>query len=193
MEKKGYIYITGTGTDPGLLDNLNDPIFGDDPSLGACMPNIRRFVRKGDAIFVVSGSAVGVQQYVVGVMEVAEKITALEAFNRFPQHRLRIGDDNLLKGNIIVSPDGTQHPLDRHKAETFDERVKNYIVGTNAIALETPEEVGLGRQQSLVKLGDIFGKPGNRAIDIFGRWAKLDGDQVKNLVAWLEGIKRDAA
>jgi hypothetical protein len=157
------------------------------------MPNIRRFVRKGDQIFVVSGSAVGVQQYVVGTMEVADKITALEAYERFPQHRLRVDEHNRLVGNVIVNPDGTQHPLDRHDQETFENRVKNYIVGTNAISLDSPDEVELGRRRSLVKLGDVFGKRANRAIDIFGRWGKLDEEQVKDLVAWLEGIKRDAA
>jgi hypothetical protein len=190
---KGYIYITGTGTDPGLKNNLNDPVFGEDPTLGACMPNIRRVVQKGDFIFVVSGSAPGVQQYVVGAMEVADKITALQAYDRFPQHRLRIGNDNRLQGNVIVSEDGTQHPLDRHQAATFANRVKNYIVGTNAISLETPAEVAAGRLRSLEKLGDIFGKRGNRAIDIFGRWGRLEERQIKDLLAWLEGIKRDAA
>jgi hypothetical protein len=191
--KKGYIYITGTGADPGLHDNLNDPIFGDDPTLGACMPNIRRFVRKGDQIFVVSGSALGVQQYVVGTMEVGDKITALEAYERFPQYRLRRDANGRVVGNVIVNPDGTQHALDRHDQETFQNRVKDYIVGTNAISLESPAEVELGRKRSLAKLGDVFGKRANRAIDIFGRWGKLNEDQIKELVAWLEGIKRDAA
>lgn len=190
---KGYIYITSTGADPGLKNNLNDPIFGDDPTLGACMPNIRRLVTKGDRIFVVSGSAVGVQQYVVGTMEVADKITALEAYERFPHHRLRRDNDNQLRGNVIVDADGDQHPLDRHDPNTFHNRIKDYIVGTNAVSLDSPAEVALGRQRSLVKLGDVFGKHANRAIDIFGRWGKLDEDQIKDLVAWLEGIKRDAA
>ena len=190
---KGYIYITGTGTDPGLHNNLNDPIFGEDPSLGACMPNIRRLVDIGDYIFVVSGSAAGVQQYVVGGMAVADRISALEAYDRFPANRLSIGADGLLRGNVIVDAKGRQHSLDRHDPDTFENRVKNFIVGTKAISLSSPKEVDLGRQQSLDKLGDVFGKRGNRAVDIFGRWSKLDGDQVTDMVRWLEGIKRSAA
>jgi hypothetical protein len=190
---KGYIYITGTGADPGLKNNLNDPIFGKDPSLGACMPNIRRCVEKGDYIFVVSGSAAGVQQYVVGGMEVADRISALDAYKRFPQNRLKIGADGLLKGNVIVDAGGKQHTLDRHDPATFENRVKNFIVGTKAISLDTPAEVELGRQQSLSKLGEMFDKPGNRAVDIFGRWSKLDAAQVNDVVSWLENIKRVAA
>ncbi len=190
---KGYIYITGTGTDPGLRNNLNDPIFGKDPSLGACMPNIRRFVEKGDYIFVVSGSATGVQQYVVGGMEVADRISASDAYQRFPQNRLHVGSDGLLKGNVIVDAKGNQHSLDRHDPATFENRVKNFIVGTKAVSLDTPREVEIGRQQSLNKLGEMFGKPGNRAVDIFGRWSKLDATQVHDVVNWLENIKRVAA
>lgn len=190
---KGYIYITGTGTDPGLYNNLNDPIFGADPSLGACMPNIRRLVEKGDYIFVVSGSAAGVQQYVVGGMQVADRITALEAYNRFPQNRLAVGPDGLLKGNIIVDANGNQHALDRHSSDTFENRIKNFVVGTKAVSLDSPKEIELGRRQSLDKLGDVFGKRGNRAIDIFGRWSKLEEAQVKDVVGWLEGVKRSAA
>ncbi len=190
---KGYIYITGTGTDPGLYNNLNDPIFGADASLGACMPNIRRLVEKGDYIFVVSGSAAGVQQYVVGGMQVADRISALEAYNRFPQNRLKVGQDGLLKGNVIVDANGKQHALDEHSSDTFENRIKNFIVGTKAVSLDTPKEVELGRRQSLDKLSDLFGKRGNRAVDIFGRWSRLDEAQVKDVVGWLEGVKRSAA
>jgi hypothetical protein len=157
------------------------------------MPNIRRMVEKGDYIFVVSGSAAGVQQYVVGGMQVAERISALEAYNRFPQNRLAIGKDGLLKGNIIIDADGKQHPLDGHPAETFENRIKNFIVGTKAISLDTPREVELGRRHTLDKLGDVFGKRGNRPVDILGRWSKLNEAQVKEVVGWHEGIKRSAA
>ncbi|WP_257555738.1 hypothetical protein [Sphingobium sp. CFD-2] len=190
---KGYIYITSTGADPAFKNNLNDPIFGDDPSLGACMPNIRRFVEKGDYIFVVSGSTVGVQQYIIGGMQVAEKIPMIEAYKRFPKNRLRLGNDGLVKGNIIIDEFGKQHNLDTHAPETFENRVKNFIVGSNAVSLESKREVEIGRSQSLNKLGDVFGKRGNRPIDIFGRWSKLNDGQVKDVVGWLEGVKRAAA
>lgn len=189
---KGYIYITGTGADPGLHNNLDDPLFGDPPTLGACMTNIREFVDPGDYIFVVSGKARNVQQYIIGGMQVAEKIDALAAYGRFPQNRLRMGDDGLVKGNIIVDADGVQHPLDHHSADTFDKRIRNYIVGDKAAALVTPTEVDLGREQSLRKLSEMFERPGNRAIDIIGRHRRLDGDQVLGLMEWLRGIKAAA-
>src|SRR5579859_1235845 len=71
---KGYIYISGTGTDPSAHKNMNDPIlFSKTPTLGGCMPNIRRVVLPGDFIFVVSGMVSAIQQYVVGGMKVAEQ------------------------------------------------------------------------------------------------------------------------
>lgn len=189
---KGYIYITGTGADPGLHNNLDDPLFGDPPTLGACMTNIREFVDPGDYIFVVSGKTPNVQQYIIGGMRVAEKIDALAAHGRFPQNRLRIGEDGLVKGNIIVDEGGRQHPLDHHSAETFEKRIRNYIVGDQAAALVTPAEVELGRERSLRKLSEMFERRGNRAIDIIGRHRRLDEDRVNGLMDWLRGIKAAA-
>lgn len=189
---KGYIYITGTGADPGLHNNLDDPLFGDPPTLGACMTNIREFVDPGDYIFVVSGKTPSVQQYIIGGMRVAEKIDALAAHGRFPQNRLHIGDDGLVKGNIIVDERGKQHPLDHHEPETFEKRIRNYIVGDQSAALLTPAEVELGREQSLRKLSEMFERQGNRAIDIIGRHRRLDENRVNGLMDWLRGIKAAA-
>jgi hypothetical protein len=187
---KGYIYITGTGTDPFARGNLNDPLlFTRTPTLGACMPNIRRLVLPGDFVFVVSGKVPGVQQYVVGGMRVEEKITALAAFRRFPDNRLHRNANGLVWGNVVVDSKGRQHPLDHHPSQTFSERVKNFIVGSNPVALETPEEVAVGRDQTLPKLSRLLGKKGNRVIDVMSRWSKLDEAQVRELIAWLEGIK----
>lgn len=156
------------------------------------MPNIRRFVVPGDFIFVVSGKTPSVQQYVVGGLRVADKLDALAAYGRFPANRLHIGEDGLLKGNVIVNPDGTQHALDTHHADSFENRIKNFIVGTDAVALETPREVELGRELTLAKLSDLCGRQGNRAIDIMGRMKKLDDGQVRGMVDWLQGIKAAA-
>lgn len=189
---KGYIYISGGGADPGRFGNLNDPLFGRPPTLGACMPNIRRAVSLGDFIFVVSGKTAGVQQYVVGGFEVAEKITALAAYDRLPANRLRIDEQGNRQGNIIILPDGSQNPQDDHAADTFESRIQNYIIGKNPVQLETPLEVARGRDETLVKLSSILDKPrANRVIDVMGRWAKLDEPQVINMVRWLEGIKAD--
>lgn len=189
---KGYIYITGTGADPGLYNNLDDPLFGDPPTLGACMTNIRQFVEPGDYIFVVSGSVPAAQQYIIGGMRVAEKIDHLAAHGRFPQNRLRQDANGLVRGNIIVDPDGKQHPLDHHKPDTFDQRIKNFIVGDESAALQTQREVEIGRERTLRKLSDMFNTAGNRPIDIMGRTRKLDEQQVLGLMDWLRGIKSEA-
>lgn len=189
---KGYIYITGTGADPGLHNNLDDPLFGEPPTLGACMTNIRQFVDPGDYIFVVSGSVPAAAPYIIGGLRVAEKIDHLAAYGRFPQNRLHRDQDGFVRGNIIVQPNGKQHPLDHHKPKTFDDRIKNFIVGDEAAALQTQREVELGRERTLRKLSDMFDKPGNRAIDIMGRMRRLDEPQVHGLMDWLRGIKSDA-
>jgi hypothetical protein len=157
------------------------------------MPNIRRLVERGDFIFVVSGKVPGVQQYVVGGMRVEEKIDALAAYRRFPDNRLKRGTDGLILGNVIVTARGAQHPLDHHPSDTFAERVKNFVVGAEPVALETEREVSLGRDQTLGKLSTIFGKRGNRVIDVISRWSKLDEVQIQELLAWLQGIKATAA
>ena len=59
------------------------------PSLGACRPDIRENnSKKGDHIFVVSGKVPNVDQFVIGGFEIEEKIGDLEAFERFPEQRL---------------------------------------------------------------------------------------------------------
>ena len=191
---KGYVYISGTGTDPGARGNMNDPmLFSKTPTLGACMPNIRRVVLPGDFIFVVSGKVPAIQQYVVGGMEVVEQIDALAAYERFPENRLQTGPTGLLEGNVMVDADGNQHPLDRHSSETFEARIKNFIVGTNPVALETEREVAMGREQTLPKLSELLGKRGNRVIDVMSRLAKLNENQVQDMLSWLQGIKASAA
>jgi hypothetical protein len=189
---KGYIYITGTGADPGLHNNLDDPLFGDPPTLGACMTNIRQFVEPGDYIFVVSGSVPTAQQYIIGGLRVAEKIDHLAAYGRFPGNRLHHDDNGFVRGNIIVDAAGNQHPLDHHKADTFQRRIQNFIVGDDAAALRTDKEIQLGRERSLAKLSDLFNKAGNRPIDVMGRHRKLDEQQVHGLMDWLRGIKAEA-
>ena len=190
---KGYIYISGRGADPGLHNNLNDPLFGPVPTLGACMPNIRDAVERGDFIFVVSGKTNGVQQYVVGGMQVEEKISALAAYGRFPENRIRTSERRELVGNIIVNADGTRSNLDEHSADSFERRIQNYIVGTNPIALTEPEEIDRGRSETLERLAHVLNRPrANRVIDIMGRWRRLDEPQIQNMVEWLQGIKETA-
>ena len=187
---KGYLYITGVGTDPGKLNNLDDPmLFAKPPSLGACMPNIRRFVEPGDYVFVVSGKTPGVAQYVIGGMQVAEKVDAKVAYRRLPENRLRREKDGTVKGNVIVDAEGAQHELDGHKPAEFKGRTTNYVIGKDAIVLKTPKEVDLGRKQTTGVLCHLFGKKGDRPIDIIGRMKKLDELQVNGLIAWLRHVK----
>lgn len=187
---KGYVYITGNEADPGLHNNLNDPLFSKSPTLGACMPNIRRVVTVGDYIFVVSGKTPSVQQYVVGGFRVREKISALAAYDRFPGNRLRLDGDGKLQGNIIVNPDGSKHELDGHAIDSFEARIQNYIVGEAPVELRTPAEVEKGRAQTLDRLATILERPkANRVIDVMGRWSKLDEGQVNKMLDWLKSIK----
>ena len=149
MDMKGYIYITASGYDPEHGKDLEDPYLNDTPTLGACMPNIREQVIPGDHIFVVSGKVREAEQLVLGGFEVSEKIDAIDAYRRFPSLRLHQNKKGHSYGNIVISKDGTQHPLDSHKAKNFHRRTKNYVVGKNLVALKSEEEITLGRSETL--------------------------------------------
>ncbi|MES0177039.1 hypothetical protein NKJ86_00365 [Mesorhizobium sp. M0025] len=185
----GYVYITGQGADPGSGRYLKDPMFGPVPTLGACMPNIRRAVSIGDWIFVVSGKIERFQQYIIGGMQVAEKISALEAHARFPNNRLALNPDGLLVGNVVISADGNKHPLDTHSNDGFDRRVENFIVGGRSISLDMPGQVQRSRNETLPILQQVAGKAGNRPIDVIGRMSKIDEPKVDAMLAWLNDVK----
>ena len=175
---KGYIYTMFSGADPAYNWTLNDPIFGPKPTLGACVPHIRRAVEVGDHIFVVSGSVPGVKQFIVGGFEVGAKIDALTAYKRFPQYRLREGDGQVL-GNIIVDSRGRHHPLDDH--DNFERRIENYIVGRNPVVLTTPQQFKVAREETMDILSEVFNRDGSKPFDIIGRYRKLDEHQVRQL------------
>jgi hypothetical protein len=150
----GKIIITRTGYDPQLGKHVKDPYLGPCPTLGACRPDLRQQLNVDDYIFVVSGKVQGAEQFVMGGFQIAEKIHASEAYERFPHLRLRKLEDGQLTGNIIVDADGRQHELDDH--EKFEKRIENYIVGKNLIALSTPCEITEGRQHTLEILRRVF-------------------------------------
>ena len=183
---KSYMHITESGYDPEKGKPIKDPYLGDLPSLGACMPNIRRLVVPGDHVFTMSGKIPGVHQFIVGGFEVAEKISALAAFRRFPEQRLHMVDGQLT-GNIIVDSRGRQHPLDHH--ENFANRVKNYLVGRDAVALSTRREIERGREETLYVLRQLLRKNGDSPIKVMGRWCRLDEQQTRELTDWLLEIK----
>ena len=185
----GKIIITSSGYDPQLGKHVKDPYLGPNPSLGACRPDIRQRLKEGDHLFFISGKLRNVNQYVMGGFEVGEKIDAMIAYARFPEQRLHLRDDGQLDGNIIIDENGAQHPLDTHKS--FDWRIKNYILGTNEICMETPEEIALAREQTLEMLRELFGKlHGTSPKDIVGRFGSdLTDAQIFRLREWLQSMK----
>jgi len=183
---KGYIYTMYAGADPSRGWLMNDPIFGTRPTLGACVPHIRRAVSVGDHIFVVSGRVPGERQFIIGGFEVAEKIDALAAYRRFPENRLKPHDNGQVVGNIIVDGRGRHNPLDDHK--NFERRIENYIVGRDPHVLQTPAEFKVAKEGTLDLLSDVFAKDGRRVFDIIGRHRKMNEDQVKQVLTWLERL-----
>ncbi len=185
--KSGFMFIASTGFDPEKGKHVKDPYLGNVPTFGACMPNIRKQAQPGDSIFVISGKMPNIPQYIMGGLEVKEKINVKEAYRRFPEHHLFRREDRQLTGNIIVDSQGDQHFLDNHK--NFDSRIENYIVGKNPILLDQPEEINACREGTLDLLKELFNKTGDMPINIIGRWRKLDEKQVERLRNWLLSLK----
>lgn len=182
-----FIYTLYEGADPGHGWTMNDPIFGPTPTLGACVPNIRRNVKVGDWIFAISGRVKGQQQFVVGGFRVAEKIDALAAYERFPENRVRRAPNGQLTGNVIVTPDGRQHPDDTHS--NFERRLENYLVGDQpTVVAETKFEDA--RAQTLPVLSRIFGRAGNRVFDVIGRARSMEMAQVDELRNWIAALNQ---
>ena len=185
----GKIFITRNGYDPQLGKHVKDPYLdGTRATLGACRPDVRRLLVVGDHIFVISGKVPGAPQFIMCGFEIAAKITAMDAFRRYPDLRLRRLPDGQLTGNVIVDANGQQHELDDHTG--FAKRVNNYVVGTNVLALQTDEEIASGRQYTLDVLREVFQKDGRSPIEIVGRWgATLTEEQVHKLSQWLRSLK----
>ena len=184
----GKIFITRSGYDPQVGKHVKDPYLGTCPTMGACRPDIRRQLQQGDHIFTISGKVPGVNQFVMGGFEIADKITAGTAYTLFPDQRLRQREDGQLTGNIIVDANGKQHDLDDH--DSFGGRVENYVVGTNPISIVSLEEIDRGRSQTLEVLCDILQKTGASPFAVVGRsGAKLDEKQVLQLREWLRSLK----
>jgi len=187
----GKIFITRSGYDPQLGKHVKDPYLGPCPTLGACRPDIRQQLDKGDHIFVVSGKIPDFNQFAMGGFEIESKIHAVEAYRMFPHLRLHMRNDGQLTGNIIVGPDGRQHELDQH--DSFSRRIENYVVGTNLICLVTPQEIDEGRKQTLDALRDILRKNGDSPFALIGRFGtRLTEKQVLELRDWMKAVKRAA-
>jgi hypothetical protein len=187
----GKIYVISSGYDPEKGKHVNDPYLGPNPTLGACRPDIREKLEKGDHIFAVSGKVRNFDQILLGGFEIAEKISAMEAYERFPERRLRLLPNGQITGNVIVTADGEQHELDDHNQ--FDRRIENYIVGTDPIALLMPEELAEGREHTLEILSAVFQRKGNSVREIIGRCSNLTEKQILKLRDLLDEIKRKAS
>lgn len=185
---KGYIYTMYKGADPAAGWEMNDPIFKGIPTMGACRPDIRRKLEMGDYIFAISGRVINVKQHIVGGFEVAQKINMLAARERFPENRLRKTESGAILGNIIVDENGLQIPFDTHS--NFENRVENYIVGSNPLYFEREEEIKAAKKESLEVLNSIFGKKEDTIFKVIGQFGKkLDNSQVNELIAWMNKIK----
>jgi hypothetical protein len=185
---KGYIYRLHAGADPAKGWIYNDPVFGSPPTLGACVPNIRRVVERGDWIFAISGRIPGHQAYVVGGFQIDQKITALQAHRRFPEYRLQKSESGQVVGNVIVDGKGNHHPLDHH--DGFERRINDYLVGGELLYVRRPESIERARSQTLGTLSRIFEKSGNRDFDIVPRHRKMTEDQVSQLKEWLSPLSK---
>lgn len=188
MAIKGYVSITSSGYDPQKGKHIKDPYLGDVPTLGACRPDIREQVVPRDIIAFISGKIPGASQYIFGLFEVEEKISALAAYKMFLQHRLRLRDDGQPTGNIIVDAKGNQHPLDNHSS--FERRVQNYIIGRNPVVLTEPEEIDKAREETLYFLQYLLGQSGPSPFQLIGKGKRrLDFKQVQELRNWLLSLK----
>lgn len=185
---KSYIFITETGCDPQLGKPVKDPGFGRVATFGACRPDIRRWVVPGDRIFVASGKVDGAEQYVLGCLKVADKISAQEAFRKYPEHRLRRSNEGHVLGNIVCDQTGSQHRLDHHR--DFANRIENYIVGSDEIEIVGDKAVAAARSQTLEFLRNLLGKNGDTLYSVMGRASRLDQSQTKEMLHWLRAIQR---
>lgn len=183
----GKIYVMSSGYDPEKGKHVNDPYLGPNPTLGACRPDIREKLQTGDQIFVVSGKVRNIDQVILGGFEIAEKISAIEAYERYPAQRLRLLSDGQITGNVIVTADGKQHELDHHNQ--FARRIQNYIVGRDAIALSSREELAEGRRQTLDILREVFLRNGKSIVEVIGRCSNLNAEQITKLRALLDAVK----
>jgi hypothetical protein len=190
---RGKIFITRSGYDPARGKHIKDPYLGDMPTMGACRPDIRRRLEIGDHIFTISGKVPGLNQFVMGGFEIAQKISTAEAHRRFPTQKLRRRKDGQLTGNVVADSRGRQYRIDDHRHDTFGNRLDNYVVGCNPIILATEAEVELCRQQTLDALHEILKRNGSSAKEVVTRFgADLTERQILELREWLQRLKESA-
>ncbi len=184
---KGYIYRMYEGADPSTGWEMTDPIYKDVPTMGACRPDIRRRVERGDYIFAISGRVANIKPHIVGAFAVDDKINALAAYNRFPENRMQKDEDGTFHGNIIVDSSGEHLDFDYHT--NHERRIENYLIGKDPIFFETTEQIKVAKNETIDILNNIFGKQEDKVHKIIGRCSKLDEQQIDNLLVWMKKIK----
>ncbi|SEO14105.1 hypothetical protein [Mucilaginibacter sp. OK283] len=184
---KGYIYTMFKGADPSAGWEMTDPIYNKTPTMGACRPDIRNRVERGDYIFSISGRVIDVKPHIVGAFSVDDKINALAAFQRFPENRMQLDENGIYHGNVIVDANGKPLEFDYHKNQ--ERRIENYIIGKDSIYFEEAEQIKKAKDETVSVLNDIFGKNEDKVHKIIGRCRKLDSSQVNDLLSWMNRIK----
>jgi hypothetical protein len=186
----GKIFITRSGYDPKCGKHVKDPYLEGEPKFGACRPDIRKKLEVDDFVFPISGKVKGISQFVMAAFQVAEKMHAREAYERFPEQRLHRLPDGQLTGNVVIDGRGAKSRLDDHKRETFQKRLSNYILGKSLIVLTSDEEIDRGRDETLDMLQEVLQKKGTSPKELVGRsGATLGEKQALQLRDWLLKLK----
>ena len=196
---EGRIYISSAFTNlryvrckPNVDWLDNDPHFWKSPpTWGICRTDFRRMLYKDDYIFfVLPKNAKGADgselpQMIYGYFKIACHIDHVNAYNRFPQKRMRNANPN---GNIIVNSDGTYNRLDHgaHK-DRFDQIKDHYVVGDRKVhRFLTPAEIHRLAPSFLSTLNDVFDTKATNIFEVIGRKGRvLKESQISKLVSWL--------
>lgn len=190
---EGRIYISGAFTNikyakckpnKNWLDN--DPHFWNEPpTWGICRTDFRKKLDKNDYIFFVLPKEAELPQMIYGYIKIQESISHVEAYNRFPQKRMKNNNPN---GNIIVDEFGNYNRFDNNVHKDKFERIKNYyIIGDkNNSSFLRPREIIKLSKYFLPTLQNIFNSKAADIFGIIGRKGRILNDaQIIKLLNWL--------
>ncbi len=190
---EGRIYISGAFTNikyvkckpnKNWLDN--DPHFWNEPpTWGICRTDFRKRLDKNDYIFFVLPKEAELPQMIYGYIKIQESISHMEAYNRFPQKRMKNNNPN---GNIIVDKFGNYNRFDNNIHKDKFERIKNYyIIGDkNNSSFLLPGKIIKLSKYFLPTLQNIFNSKAEDIFGIIGRKGRILNDaQIIKLLNWL--------
>jgi len=190
---QGRIYISSAFTNlkyvkckpnKDWLDN--DPHFWNSPpTWGICRTDFRKMLDKDDYIFYVLPKKTEFPQMIYGYIKVVESIPHVEAYERFPQKRMKNKNPN---GNIIVDENGNYNRFDNEDHKERFEQIKNYyVVGDkNNSKFLKPEEIIKLSKTFLSTLQKVFNSNATDIFSIIGRKGRiLDEQQIIFLLKWL--------